>query len=82
MSALRCPSCSNRIVQKAADGVSVRSQGRITIGGDGVCRSQCFHCKASIVLPLELNKAAVASTEERFVIDVARRPAGFLPPKT
>jgi hypothetical protein len=73
MSAFRCQNCKNRIVQKSADGVSIRAQGKITIDGDGVCHAQCFFCKSDVVLPLELSKAVV---EERYVVDVTRVTRG------
>lgn len=69
MSLFRCENCKNRIVQKSGDGLSIRSQGRITIDASGICHAQCFFCKAHVVLPLELTKAV---TEERFVIAAAR----------
>jgi hypothetical protein len=73
MSAFRCGRCKNRIVQKSADGVSIRSQGKITIDAEGICHAQCFFCKSDVVLPLELSKAVV---EERYVVDVTRVARG------
>lgn len=69
MSAFRCGNCKNRIVQKSADGVHIRAQGKITIDDAGVCHAQCFFCKSDVVLPLELSKAIA---EERYTVDVTR----------
>jgi hypothetical protein len=66
----RCATCKNRIVQKSADGVHIRARGAIVIGPDGVAKAQCHFCRAEIVLPLELTKAASSETERRFVIAV------------
>jgi hypothetical protein len=40
-------------------------------GADGICRARCFHCKATVELPIELSKSI--ETDERLVVRVARR---------
>lgn len=70
---MRCPQCRNRIVQKSADSVRIRSHGAITFYPDGSCFAKCFFCKSDVELPLELTKAT--SEEPEFVVEVvsARR---------
>ena len=73
MSAVRCPQCKNRIVQKSAEGTRVRAEGAITFDPSGVCRAKCFFCKSEVVLPLELSKSAAEPEPSRFVVPVPRR---------
>jgi hypothetical protein len=72
---LRCPQCRNRIVQKASDGVHIRSQGAIVFTPDGKCIAKCFFCKTLVELPMELQKAVLPELEQKFVIEVKRTKA-------
>lgn len=70
MSAVRCAQCKRRLIEKAGDGVGsvIRANGKITIDDQGICRAQCFFCRAPVVLPLELTKSEATAPQARFVI--------------
>ncbi len=71
---MRCPECTNRLVQSAADGTHVRAAGALVFKSDGTCVAKCHFCKAVVTLPLELKKAVGAPPMRSFVIDPARGP--------
>ena len=62
---MRCPSCKNRLLHKADEGIRVRIGGVMIVGDDGFLTAQCHFCKAKVRVPLELNRAA---TTPRFVM--------------
>ena len=70
---VRCASCKNRLVQKAADGVHVRAGGALVFLPDGSCMTKCHFCKADVLLPVTLEKSAVPEAPP-LVIDVVRKP--------
>lgn len=43
--------CGNKLLQETGDGVTVRIQGALKFGKDGVARAKCFWCKRDVELP-------------------------------
>lgn len=63
---MKC-TCGGSLVQKSIDGYRIRSDGPITVSGDGLVKAKCFWCKKEVTLPLELKKAALVP-QERFIL--------------
>lgn len=66
LTAMRCPKCSNKLIQKSGTSTRLRLKGAVEFSDDGRCRAQCFWCSEPVDLPLALQKAA--DEEERFTI--------------
>jgi hypothetical protein len=66
---VRCKGCGNKVVQKSDQGVRVRTQGPLVFTSEGHCVGQCFWCKGSVELPLELTKAYTAPTERLVIVE-------------
>lgn len=63
---MRCPKCSNKLIQKSGSSTRLRLDGAIEFTDDGLCKARCHWCHAEVSLPLELKKAVVE--EESFTI--------------
>lgn len=60
--------CKNSILQKAEDGsVKLRLTGPIVFSPEGVATSNCYWCKKTVSVPIELKKASTPQVE-RFII--------------
>lgn len=68
---MRCPNCSNKVIQKSGSATKLRITGAVEFNDAGQAHAQCYWCKARIELPVALKKAA--EDEERFVIQT-RKP--------
>lgn len=70
MSALRCKSCGNRIVQRN----KFRVEGGVTVTKSGVM-AKCYSCKAEIKLPLVLEPGFEMPNEQLVIVEhFARQP--------
>lgn len=63
---MRCPHCSNKLLQKSGSETRLRIEGVVSFDEQGVGRAKCFWCKSQVTIPVELKKAA--EDEERFTI--------------
>jgi hypothetical protein len=64
---MRCPQCSNKVLQKSDAGTKVRIKGPIVVS-DGVFKSQCFWCNTAIQVPVTALETVTSSVAERFVL--------------
>jgi len=64
---VRCPSCKNRVLQRAGTKVRLRVQGPVVFDADGRCTSRCYWCKAEVDLPLRIAEGAKISGESFIV---------------
>ena len=58
---MRCPQCSNKLLQKSGDDTKLRTQGQILFTKEGQCLAKCYWCKTEVRLP-------VALQSERFLL--------------
>ncbi len=66
---MKCPKCGNKLLQKKGDLTKVRITGALTFDVDGRATAECFWCRASVELPLTLQKVDDAPDDgERFTI--------------
>lgn len=63
---MRCPRCKNHILQKSGRRVRLRTQGPIVFE-DGLCKAQCFWCRESIEVPVEISEGT-SIVSELFVL--------------
>lgn len=64
---MRCPNCKQKVLQKSGNTTRLRIQGAVEFVA-GVCKAQCWWCKSTIDVPLELNKSLAPIDEESFTI--------------
>lgn len=62
---MRCK-CGHKLLQKQGDVVRVRTRGALLLKADG-CHTQCYWCKADVVIPLELAKGVEIPTERFYL---------------
>lgn len=70
---MRCPKCANKLLQKSGTSTKLRITGCVEIGDDGIAKAQCFWCKSTVELPIELKKSDAVVDEERFIIPARQR---------
>jgi hypothetical protein len=64
---MRCPSCSNKLLQKSGTHTRLRIRGIVEFDADGLCKAQCYWCRQDVTIPMvALRKSAVE--EETFLI--------------
>ena len=60
---MKCPHCSNKIMQKSGQQTKVRLQGPIVIDEKGEAIAKCYWCKQVIRVPLVLPEGLEISQE-------------------
>ena len=63
---MRCPNCSNHVLQKSGKKTRLRTKGQIVFE-DGLCKAQCFWCKTKIEIPIEISDGT-AIPQEQFIL--------------
>jgi hypothetical protein len=63
---MRCPYCDNHILQKSGKTTRLRIKGQV-IFEEGLCKAQCYWCKATIEIPLEIREGTPIK-QESFVL--------------
>lgn len=64
---MRCPKCSNKLLQKSGSSTRVRLQGPLEFDAAGLAHSRCFWCNEPVVVPLSLKDSGKVEGE-RFVL--------------
>lgn len=64
---MRCPSCKNKLLQKAGSHTRLRTEGVHEWDQDGVCRAKCYWCKALVEVPIQIQDGTDVPSE-RFVL--------------
>lgn len=60
---MRCPKCQNHILQKSGRKTRLRVKGQV-IFENGLCKAQCYWCRAEIEIPLEIKDGTPISSEQ------------------
>jgi len=60
---MRCPECGNHLLQKSGKRTRLRVKGPLFFEDDK-CQTQCFWCKAWVIVPVQLDGGILVQNEQ------------------